>query len=1781
MNVTVPGYRILETLFCSEHTLVVRAERERDNVPVVLKQLCDDFPDPGKISRFLFGYEVAAKFDHPNITKNLDWLGVRRNGDLVEITGEGLGTCKPTIVMEDQGGVDLYAYLKHFENERLPVDIFLTIAVQLAEALSVIHYQQVIHKDLHPGNVLINPNTRLTQITDFGLASLLSREQPVLHAPERLEGVLEYLSPEQTGRMNRALDYRSDFYTLGCTLYHLLTGRPPFRAKDALGVVHAHIARAQVPVSVYRPDVPAVLSDIIDKLLMKTAEDRYQSALGLKKDLDKVYLALAMNKPVPEFPLGMDDISDRLQVPQKLYGRDDEVQILMQRFFQAAGGKPKMLALSGHSGIGKSALVYEVHKPIAAYNGLFCAGKFDQFQKNVPYSALQLALKTWIQSMLSLSEAHRQHKRNEVLNALGANARVLIDFMPDFAWVLGELPPVAQLGADETQNRVHLVFQKLIKAITHEHPLVLFIDDIQWADLGTLNLLPQLLDEDLCRLLIIVAYRDNEVGARHPAMQMFKQIEQSPRLGDSLSLVSLGPLDQSHVAELLSDALHRPTGELNALVNLVYAKTAGNPFFISEFLKALYTENLLNFDLACQRWRWSISEIEDKGITDNVVDLMLTKMAKLPEDTQAMIQLAACVGSRFNLEMLARVAEQPLAKVTRILWPALRDGVLIQDGGDWYLGMVQPRGEKTIVDRVSSARVSQFSPVSPQCRFLHDRMLQAAYQSLPTAQRQQIHLNVGRLLLKGESVAELSDEACFAIVEQLNQARPLIDHPDEKHSLSLLNLRAARQAWAASVWSAAVDYSDIGLSLLPADHWQSDYDTSEQLFTLKAECEYLVGHHEVSERYYDELFRHLQDDLQRAEICTVRMVQAIGHGQWARGLALGKQGLGYVGLSLPPEQHLAEAAAQEEAYLMAHTRDGVIDNVMALPDMDDPKLLVAMRILPNLNACAVIINDKRLGKYCVYKGCNLILDYGKSDVAAIQLVLYACLCLRADNKFKAAVLQGGQAKQLADSYRPCREIANVYSLLGATLFFFNAPFSECIAMNRRGVQLGTENGEIARATMSCCNALFAMISQGWRLPVIEHEAEQAENLVLKNQVFHPGSKIIHQYVCALQGRDADTMALSDRRFDGDFLHKLMHSFHIGYLLHYRSMLAFWSGDAEDALMWVRRTQTRASEFSLNSFTIDHVFFYGLLLVQQAGPLSDEDVAAVTQCLQQLSEFRAVYPVNFAHLHLLLSAEFARVQGQESIRVCALYRDAMEAARQHGFLHLEALANELFGRYWLMAGFDGLAAPLLREAMHLYRQWGCLVRVNWLRTCYEGVLPSLEVKRTYSLTQSESRVSQHNQVLDMASVMKSAQVISGELKLSRLSAKVLAVIVESAGATSAGLVIDQQGVAYVVARVSEDEHLTTFESPILLDESENLPVNIIRYVLNSDEAVNIGDVMTTRTFANDPYLLKHQPRAVLCLPIEYRDKVFGALYLENSLTIDAFTPDRLDVINLLLAQAAISYDNAQLFNEVSQLNQTLEDKVEQRTRDLNRAVKNLELVNEELNSFSYSVSHDLRAPLRGISGFSRMLEEDYSEVLDEDGKDLIGRIVRNVVKMQELIEGLLTLSRVQRKELEKESVDLSSMVSDLFTEMQSRFPEQKVVARYAGHCTVQGDKRMLYSALENLINNAWKYSSKTGQSFVEFGQRVIQNDSDIPEGVGHRPDQLMPGSSIYFIKDNGAGFDMSRAVKLFGTFQRLHSDNDFAGTGVGLATVKRIIEKHGGYIWASAKPGEGATFYFVL
>ncbi|MBD3887029.1 serine/threonine-protein kinase PknK [Phormidium tenue FACHB-886] len=927
--IALAGVAIQSQIYESSASLVYRGIREEDGRAIIAKVLKQDYPSPQDLTRYRQEYEISRSLNLEGVVKAYSQQEYQRT--LV-------------ILLEDFGGESLDYWMQHCPEDFCPMSLpaFLPLAINLTNILGRIHAAHIIHKDINPSNIVFNPNTGIIKIIDFGIATRFNRTNPTFKSPHVLEGTLAYLSPEQTGRMNRLLDYRTDFYSLGVTFYELLTGQLPFPTTDILELVHCHIAKQPVPPHDLNTAIPQAVSDIILKLMAKNAEDRYQSAWGIKADLEACLHQLTKTGQIEFIQLALQDVSDRFQIPQKLYGREAEIAALLTAFERVAGKETEqlrvkneqnsqfnveMMLVSGYSGVGKSALVQELYKPITAKQGYFVSGKFDQLQRNVPYSAIAHALQKLVQQLLSEPDEQVQQWRSRLLNALGSNGQLIIDVIPEVELIIGQQQPVPEVGATEAQNRFNRVFGQFIRVFcSKSHPLVIFLDDLQWIDSATIQLIElMLLDEQTQSLFLIGAYRDNEVTPAHPLMLMLEGLRHQ---GVVLKEIVLAPLTLEPLAQLIAETLHQDTNTVCRLAELVLRKTGGNPFFVGEFLQLLYSENLLSFNTENLSWQWNIAQIEAQNITDNVVELLLLKLKKLPENTQQLLRLAACIGAEFDLETLAIVCEQSPQVISLDLLAAIQAEV------------IQPISELD-----ENLLIQEY-------KFLHDRVQQTAYALIEQSQRQIVHLQIGHNLFEKTGSESLSDWL-FEIVDHLNHGIELVGDRAERNEIARLNLLAAQKAKGAIAYGTAKSYLAMSRAWLAESSWQMNSDLSLEIYTETTEVAYLCGDFQEVEQWAAIVLQQAKTVLDTVKVYNVRIQTAIAQGQSLKAIDTALQVLQQLGISFPKKPSQSEVQFELDV-IVSLIGEKPIRDLSQLPQMTALDKLAAMQILSSITVAAYI-----------------------------------------------------------------------------------------------------------------------------------------------------------------------------------------------------------------------------------------------------------------------------------------------------------------------------------------------------------------------------------------------------------------------------------------------------------------------------------------------------------------------------------------------------------------------------------------------------------------------------------------------------------------------------------------------------------------------------------------------------------------------------------------------------------------------------------------------------------
>lgn len=1592
----VDDYEILETLHESASSLVLRA-RGPDGAPVILKALKKDYPSPGELSRYRQEFEVTRSLACDHV-----------------ITAHELRKHQNTLIMavEDFGGKSVARLLK---DAPPPLADVLEIAKQLTQALHEIHSRHVVHKDISPSNVVWNPDTRQLKLIDFGIATRLSRENPVLRSPEVLEGTLAYMSPEQTGRTSRSMDYRTDFYSLGATLYHLATGQLPFPTEDPIEVVHGHIAHAVVPAHEVAPQVPVALSRIIGKLMAKAAEERYQSTWGILADLQACERMWQAGDAQHDFEPGREDRSEHLRVPQRLYGRTAEIATVLETFARVSVGASEIMLISGYSGVGKSALIQEVYAPITERRGYFAAGKFDQLQRNVPFSAVVAALRDLVRQLLGESEARLEQWRLQMLEALGSNARVIVDVVPDIELIVGSPEPVAELGSAESMHRFNLVFLSFIRVFCGGgRPLVIFLDDLQWADSASLKLIELLMgDVDTENLLLIGAYRDNEIDALHPLPIMLDRLREQ---GGRVHQLELSPLGLPDLTQLVADTLQQEPERVQRLAELVLAKTQGNPFFVGQFLETLHHEGLISRaepgpdqgegegrDQG-EGWIWDIPRIEAAGITDNVVDLLTDKVRRLPEASQEALRLAACVGNRFDLETLAVVHGEDPAKTFEALLPALEEGLVLARS---ELEAFDPR-----------------EPTSPllirQYRFQHDRVQQSAYSLLTPEQQRARHVEIGRRLLQTLEPKRLA-ERLFEVVDHLDLGRESIVEPAELERVAELNLEAGKRAKESTAYVAARQYLVVARGALPAQAWEGSYALTHEVHMLLAEVEYLLGDFERSEQLVKLILDNVHTDLERAEVHAMLIVQYTMRTMFAEAIEAGQRLLALVGVELPLDD-LQAAGPAMLGKVVGTIGDRPIASLYDSPDATDPNVRMAQLAIRHLTIAAFLANQA-LFPVLTAISVGLSLEHGNAPESALSFSNYGLILGAFMGRYREGHEFGELGLRLCDKFHPSAPTATVCLVAGSELIPWVEHVRRTLPVLERGYHVGLEAGDILWAGYIVMYQLSHECFAGKNIDALLEGLPEALAFVqrTKNQGAWNGM-VAHQLVLsnlAGETHDADEYAAGELG-EASFreLCDTHHSTMALCFLHILQAQAWMVYRQPAKALASARTVDGELAFIVNHVQLaEHRWYRSLAQLQLCDELPPQEREAalvwVREDLAQLQQWAESAPANYEHKAVLLEAELARVEGEPA--AIDLYDRAIEGARTGEFVQDQALASELAARYWLKRNRSGrITVMYLRDARYAYELWGAKRKVEALEAEFPEVFGGsslsgggLTTTVPHSTTTSTTTHSGPDR-LDLASVLKASQAISGEIALPELLRKMVRIVIENAGAQRGVIVLDEDGAWKIVAKgiVGEDEQIIPQGEPLL--GSEDLLVTVVQYVINTKATVVLHDATRQGRFTADPYVVAHRPKSVLCTPILHQGRVSGVLYLENNLSEGTFTSDRLGVLRVLASQAAISIENATLYASLAAYNQTLEQKVEERTRDILRTQD--QLVAQEkmawMGALSVGIAHEIKNPLNFINNFAEVSTELSAELLEElRGKE--GRVLGgdDFVELDELLADL--------------------------------------------------------------------------------------------------------------------------------------------------------------------------------
>jgi predicted ATPase/signal transduction histidine kinase len=1817
------GY-VLEPLRLGSEYILYRGRHAGSATPILVLAPAAAQQSPANLRRLEHEYALAGELD-PEWAVQPSAL-TRHDG-------------RTMLVFVDPGGEPLDRLL----GGPLGISEFLRIAIPLADTLRRVHERGLIHKDIKPANVLVDMGNGGLWLTGFGIASRLPREWQDPETPEVIAGTLAYMAPEQTGRMNRSIDSRSDLYALGVTFYEMLTGTLPFRATDPMAWIHCHIARLPVPPSERVIAVPAQLSAIVIKLLAKTAEERYQTGAGVAADLRRCLAGWESHGRIDSFPLGAQDASDRLMIPERLYGREREIDALLAAFDRVvAQGAPECVLVSGYPGVGKSSVANELHKVLVSPRSLFATGKFDQYKRDIPYTTLAQAFQILVHQILVKSEAEMDLWRSALAEAVGPNGELIVSLIPELELIIGKQPPVPDLPPKDAKNRFQMVFRRFLSVFAREeHPLALFLDDLQWLDAATLDLLEHLMtNSEVRHLLLVGAYRDNEVSSSHPLMRMLEAIRNADVRPHAIELKPLGLTD---VGQLIADALHCEPERARPLAQLVHEKTGGNPFFAIQFFKALAEEGLLAFDSVATVWQWDIDRIRAKSYTDNVVDLMAGKLSRFSATTQEALKRLSCLGNLVEIDTLTLVHGQKEEAVHAALWQAIHAGLVIQQGNAY--------------------------------RFLHDRIQQAAYSLIPEEHRAEVHLGIGRVLLAAKTADRLI-ELLFDVANQLNRGAALLVERNEKAQVATIDLRAGLKAKASAAYASARTYFSAGMALLDEEDWASHYELTFSLWLERAECELLCGNFEKAEQLIVELLRRAPSKVDQAAAYRLKVQFHIMKSENQQAVSSALTCLRLFGIDLPA--HPTWEQVQVEYEMVWQTLNGrPIESLIDLPLMTDPELRAAMQVLSVLTPPAYF-TDCRLWCLQVCRMVKVSMQHGTSGPSAHASGYFGQALGPFFHRYTDGHRFAKLACDLVEKHGFIAYRAKIYHVMG-NVAVWTQPIATAINFMRSAFRIATETGDLTYACYSAYQSVTALLLRNDPLEAVWRESEMALNFAREAKYGDAADMIGSQqrFVATMQGRTATFSTFSDAQFDEATFEAQLTSDRMTLMICSYWILKlkarFLSGDYAEALAAAEKAKPLLSAAAAQIQPLDY-FYYAALTVAACYEKASADAQQgwrdlLTAHREKLREWAAIYPPTFADKHTLVGAEIARLEGRE-LDAERLYEEAIQSAREHGFLQYEGLAQEVAARFYAARGFETISNAYLQSARSCYLRWGADGKVRQMDLQYPQLVPQL------APIGSDRTIGTSVEQLDLATVVKVSQAVSGEIDFNKLIAILMEKALEHAGGERGLLILPRGGEMWIEAEATIAQDAIVVSRPNMRVAPAALPESVFHYVIRAKNRVLLDDASKQDPFSGDEYVCRNKSRSILCLPLVKQTQLIGVLYLENNFASHVFTPARIAVLRLLASQAATSLENARLYSDLRDADAYLAEAQRlSHTGSFGWSPSSGETYwsEETFRIFEYAgtttpdvelimrerVHPEDVASFRQIVGRAAKDGQDYAHEYrlrmpggrvkhihvvahgrrnETTGIDFVGAVMDvTAIKLAEMelhktrtelahVTRMTSLGELTATIAHEVNQPLGAVVAnaDAGLSWLDRHPPNMKEA----HCALErivrdgnrasdvirrvrtlakkNDIQMAPLELNEVVSEAlalvqhellsYRVSMRTDLApalpliladrvqlqqvilnLVLNGIEAMQSITDRTRELMIRSEQHDPRHVQVKVTDHGIGFSAEHAERLFNSFFTTKS----SGMGMGLSICRSIIDAHGGRIWATSNLPHGATVRFTL
>jgi len=1729
------GYKDLHKIYESNRTSVYRGVRNKDRLPVILKLLKTDYPSQKDIIEYRHEYELSSSLILKGVTGLLGFEKYNNN---------------PVIIFEDFGGTSLNTLLA---SRKFTLKEFLSIASKISDILSLIYDADIIHMDINPANIILNPETWEVRLIDFGLARKFSEEITY----QKLKGNPRYISPEQTGRTDSYVDYRSDFYSLGVTFYELLTGSPPFVSNDLMELIHSHLAKDPLPPCKINHDIPEMISHIVMKLIAKNSDERYQSPWGLKRDIDECMRQLNETGKINFFPICTQDIPSMFYIPQKLYGRKEEVKLLLHNYRDVCTGSNEALFISGYSGIGKTSLVKEFYTLITG--AYLIKGKYEQFDRNSPYSAIVSALQELIEKILSEKDFFVW--KEKMCSALGNNGQILIDIFPRLELITGPQEDVENTGSIETQNRFNHLFLNFLRIFCdREHPLVIFLDDLQWADLSSLKLIEFIMtDKTIKYLFFIGAYRDNEVDITHPLSMTLDLLRKSDV---SIKEIHLAPLYVEHVHQMISDTIYNKDNYTGELSELVRKNTDGNPFFIKHYLERLYKENILFFNKETRSWQCELHRIGEAGITENLAYILTGKIGALPYETKKLLQVAACLGNTFEISHLSIICEESPYEIYKTILPALEEGFIC------------PASEHKFEDSEDILSKTFYK----NYKFLHDSIQLYTLLLLGDYERKELNLRAGRKLFYNLCDGELK-KRIFEVTGYFNNAKELVTEESEKIQLIRLNLRAGKKAKNSIAYSEALNYLNHCYEYMPHNIWDVYYELAFSLYREFAEILYLNGHYEEAQKLICLALEKSKSSFEQTELYALLIIQFTMMAKYEEAIFTGKKALSLLGVDLSLTE--IDTVINEEIYLIKNMlADREVVSLIDLPLMTDIEKKQIMKILSYI-AAPSYYSDKKIFFLVSAKKVRLSLEYGNVPESCFGYTIYGMVNALILGDYAGAYDFGLLGVQLSEKFKSPVNKCRTSVIFGNYIFPWMKNVRAIEEINQEGYQAGLAGGELEYAGYCLTHIAenyFYLSNKSLKdiLSVIREYMPFVNKTVNSLSIdLFTGLKMA---LFNLSGFTKDKWSFyTDDMEEEQFLHMCFYNKTYMALCFYyifKLQILYLYGNVSEALVYIMKAK-ELLDYILIYYSVDYNFYYSLILSDLYDTCGEEKYMEQIKANQrQMKVWSDNCPQNFLHKYLLVEAELFRISGRE-MDALDFYNQAIVQAGKYEFMKDEALAQELAGKFCLKRGNTDYGRLHLRKAFYFYHYWGAVHKIQDMKEKYgEYLKEDEEYDKRFA---GKDLLSFSSDSLDLETVIRLSHVISEEIILEKLINKTMILLIENSGAQRVFLILESHGILNIEAQIEENK--VTLIKSVPVKESENISINIIRYVTRTRETVVLANASEEGLFTDDPYIIRHKVRSILCMPLIHQDKLIGILYLENNISRGVFIRSNIEMLTILSSQLATSIENSRLYSQIEEYNRTLEQKVSERTEELKESLEKYKTIQKELteardaaqaanktkSDFLSAMSHELRTPLNAVIGYARLLEEKSS--LTEEEKRYINIIEKSGQHLLCLINDILDFSRIEAEKVELEKHPFN--LKDLLTFIEGMV---KIKADHKGlqffieyrkdlPASVLGDEKKVTQVLINLLSNAVKFTQTGSITF-----RIEKRHNRI----------------FFSVEDTGTGIAAENLKDIFSPFKQLGDHlNKTEGTGLGLSISSNLVMLMGGELKVESIYGKGSKFWFEI